>query len=68
VELTSLKGKPLLINLWATWCAPCVAELPTLDKLAGDKAATLRIVEISQDSGEDGSAAARSRLSGSART
>jgi len=59
VELASLKGKPLLVNLWATWCAPCVAELPTLNKLAGDKAATLRIVEISQDSGEDGSAATK---------
>jgi thiol-disulfide isomerase/thioredoxin len=57
VALASLKGKPLLVNLWATWCAPCVAELPTLDKLAGAQAATLRVVEISQDSGEDGSAA-----------
>ena len=27
-------GKPVIVNVWATWCAPCVEELPTLDKLA----------------------------------
>jgi thiol-disulfide isomerase/thioredoxin len=27
------KGRPILLNLWATWCAPCRAEMPTLDKL-----------------------------------
>ena len=37
LAMTSLKGKPVLLNLWATWCAPCVAELPQLDKLAGGK-------------------------------
>jgi thiol-disulfide isomerase/thioredoxin len=28
-------GQGVLINLWATWCAPCVAEMPALDRLAG---------------------------------
>src|SRR5688500_11214511 len=27
-------GKPLLVNLWATWCAPCIKELPTLIALS----------------------------------
>lgn len=47
--LTSFKGKPLLLNLWATWCAPCVVELPTLDRLAADKAGALKVLAVSQD-------------------
>ncbi|WP_254049843.1 TlpA disulfide reductase family protein [Novosphingobium sp. TH158] len=46
LSLASLKGKPVLINLWATWCAPCVAELPQLDALVGEG---LRVVTVSQD-------------------
>ncbi len=49
LALPSLKGKPLLVNLWATWCAPCVAELPTLDRLAAEKGDALRVLTISQD-------------------
>ena len=31
--LSDLKGRVLLVNLWATWCAPCKAEMPALDRL-----------------------------------
>jgi len=51
---TSLKdfaGKPTLVNLWATWCAPCVKELPTLDRLAAADAGKLNVVAVSQDMG-----------------
>ncbi len=34
IELASLKGKPLVINFWATWCPPCVREMPLLDSWA----------------------------------
>jgi thiol-disulfide isomerase/thioredoxin len=50
VQLSRLKGKPLLINLWATWCAPCVAELPALDRLAASGA--VRVLTVSQDMGQ----------------
>ena len=50
-RLTSaeLQGKPVLINLWATWCGPCVLEMPMLDKLAVEEAGKLRVVTISED-------------------
>ena len=35
VTLASFVGKGVVLNLWATWCVPCVAELPALDHLAG---------------------------------
>ncbi len=45
-------GKPLLVNLWATWCAPCVAELPALDSLAGTAATKgVKVIAVSQDQG-----------------
>lgn len=52
LRLTALKGKPVLINLWATWCAPCVAELPALDRLAGTLDGKVKVLSINQDSGE----------------
>ena len=34
VSLSALKGQPVVVNFWATWCAPCVQEMPHLDSIA----------------------------------
>ncbi len=39
----------MLVNLWATWCAPCIAEMPTLDALAARDGKALKVLTISQD-------------------
>jgi thiol-disulfide isomerase/thioredoxin len=49
VTLADFKGKPLMVNLWATWCAPCVAEMPSLDSLAAKNTDRFRLIAISQD-------------------
>ncbi len=45
----ALSGQPVLLNLWATWCAPCIEEMPTLDALAGEYDGKLRVITASQD-------------------
>jgi thiol-disulfide isomerase/thioredoxin len=52
--LAEAKGKPMLVNIWATWCAPCVKELPTLQLLAAQKGAP-RVIAVSQDMAPRGS-------------
>jgi len=47
--MAAFRGKPLLVNLWATWCAPCVAEMPTLDALAEREGERVQVLVISQD-------------------
>ena len=48
-KLSDLKGKPVLVNLWATWCVPCIKELPTLDALAAREAGKLQVVVVNED-------------------
>jgi len=47
--LTQYRGKPLMVNLWATWCAPCLAEMPTFDALAAREKDRLHLIVVSQD-------------------
>lgn len=48
-SLADFRGRPVLLNLWATWCAPCVAEMPTLDNVAEHEADRLHVLTVSQD-------------------
>lgn len=50
VRTTALRGKYVVLNLWATWCGPCVKELPSLDSLqAAVKSKDVLVVALSQD-------------------
>lgn len=40
---------PVLVNLWATWCVPCVVEMPALDRLAAEMEGEVKVLTISQD-------------------
>ena len=57
VTLEEFEGRPVLVNLWATWCAPCVKELPTLAKLQASGSA-VQVAAVSQDTGPQASVAA----------
>ena len=56
-NLSKFKGVPVLVNLWASWCAPCVKELPTLQTLeaAQAKHGKLGVIAVSQDMSPQGS-------------
>lgn len=49
INTGALQGGPVLLNLWATWCAPCVVEMPMLDELAGEYEGAVRVMTVSQD-------------------
>jgi thiol-disulfide isomerase/thioredoxin len=54
LSLADFRGKLVLVNLWATWCEPCIREMPSLDRLrAALPAQDLAIVLVSQDRGGD---------------
>ena len=47
--LVAAAHRPVLVNLWATWCVPCRAEMPALDALARAQAAKLTVLPVSED-------------------
>jgi len=50
VSMAQFLGRPLLLNFWATWCAPCIREMPELDRFAKQFAATgWQVVGIAVD-------------------
>ncbi len=51
-SVADFAGQVLVINLWATWCPPCVAEMPTLDRLQEKLGGIgVRVLALSQDRG-----------------
>lgn len=53
-RLADFRGRPVLVNLWATWCGPCVVEMPSLDALARSQGSDVQVLALSQDMGEGG--------------
>ena len=52
LDLSALRGKPVLVNFWATWCPPCREEMPSLTRLTQSfEGQTLEVVAVSVDDG-----------------
>jgi thiol-disulfide isomerase/thioredoxin len=53
MTLTEFRGQVVVVNLWATWCAPCVKEMPTLAQMQSRYAGKgVKVLPISLDKGE----------------
>jgi thiol-disulfide isomerase/thioredoxin len=57
VQLSTLRGRWVLINFWATWCAPCREEMPYLDSLATRHADRLTVLAVNMRESKDAVAA-----------
>ncbi|MDV0439639.1 TlpA family protein disulfide reductase [Xanthomonas sacchari] len=54
LTLAQFRGRPLLVNVWASWCEPCVREMPELDRLARAQPSDgLQVLGIALDRAED---------------
>jgi thiol-disulfide isomerase/thioredoxin len=51
VSLTDFTGKLVVLNLWATWCAPCLREMPSLDRMQERLGDDVAVLAISEDRG-----------------
>jgi thiol-disulfide isomerase/thioredoxin len=51
VSLAEFAGKFVLVNLWATWCEPCLREMPSLDRMQRHLGDKITVVAISEDRG-----------------
>ena len=49
VTLGDFRGKPAIVNLWATWCVPCLKEMPSLERLQASLDGRLIVLAVSQD-------------------
>lgn len=53
VSLSQFDGRPVLVNLWASWCAPCVKEFPSLQRLVEHFKGKLVVLAVSHDNSRE---------------
>lgn len=53
VDLADYRGKPLLINFWATWCVPCVTEMPILQEVSQQSRGQVTFLGVNVQDNED---------------
>lgn len=63
IGLSRFKGKPVLLEVWASWCAPCLAALPHLEQIAKDFP-DVQVLPVSVDEGGAGAVANAYRRTG----
>ncbi|MDD2474798.1 MAG: TlpA disulfide reductase family protein [Dysgonamonadaceae bacterium] len=49
ISLTDFQGKPIFMNMWATWCPPCIAEMPNINKLHKKMGSEVAFIMVSLD-------------------
>ncbi len=64
VRFTRFKGKTVFLNIWATWCGPCIAEMPSISRLAADPRLKGKNIEFVCVSVDDSAETVRRFLSG----
>ena len=52
VSLSQFRGKPVLLNFWASWCGPCIEETPSLVQLQRELGNKVTVIAISEDADE----------------
>lgn len=52
-ELADLKGKVVILNFWASWCTPCIEEVPSLIKLVNEFKGDVQLIAVSGDSNKE---------------
>jgi len=53
IKFSTFKGKPIILNFWATWCPPCKREMPTLQKFYKKYKNTVEVVAVASGQGDD---------------
>ncbi len=53
VQLSQFRGKPVMLNFWATWCAPCSAEMPNIEKAYQQHSSDVVILAVNQNESAD---------------